>query len=227
MVKTSPLFVEENFGPNTANDASAQEIIDLPYQLSHLKILSSTTTRPSPQTFPITILAAFVVTTPPLPLGLDHIQPSSSSGTNYTVLTFFEIQRKTLGLSIGFDKFSTKSKSTNSVQTRVRVVKLYFGVLNADTIQESRHLVRQNSVAMPTVVLSIDVLRYNTLLAFVMGDGSVDFRDRDALDTSTQFVGMNGTVGNLPSAGFGFPTLQLRKWHYNSIIFLAASDHHR
>ena len=133
MVKTSPLFVEENFGPNTANDASAQEIIDLPYQLSHLKILSSTTTRPSPQTFPITILAAFVVTTPPLPLGLDHIQPSSSSGTNYTVLTFFEIQRKTLGLSIGFDKFSTKSKSTNSVQTRVRAVKLYFGVLNADT----------------------------------------------------------------------------------------------
>jgi hypothetical protein len=59
---------------------------------------------------------------------------------------------------------------------------------------------------MPSVVLSVSSVRYDSLLAFVMGDGSIDFRERDALDISTHYAGdLNPALRNLSAAGFGFP----------------------
>jgi Mediator complex subunit 16 len=71
-------------------------------------------------------------------------------------------------------------------------------------MQKEPCLERQTDLYMQAIVLSITVLRHDTLLSFSLSDGSIEFRFRDSLELASA-DGNNEEVHSLPQSGFAFP----------------------
>jgi Mediator complex subunit 16 len=59
-------------------------------------------------------------------------------------------------------------------------------------------------MTLPSIVLSVSIVRQCTMLTFTMSDGSVQFRFRESLDLASA-DGSYEEVQSLPQAGFSFP----------------------
>jgi mediator of RNA polymerase II transcription subunit 16 len=59
-------------------------------------------------------------------------------------------------------------------------------------------------MVLPSIVLSVSIVRQYTMMAFAMSDGSVQFRFRESLDLASA-DGSYEEVQSLPQAGFSFP----------------------
>ena len=71
-------------------------------------------------------------------------------------------------------------------------------------MQKEQLLERQPDHYMQAIVLSVSVLRHDTMLAFSLSDGSIEFRFRDSLELASA-DGNNEEVHTLPQSGFAFP----------------------
>jgi len=85
--------------------------------------------------------------------------------------------------------------------------------------QESPRFIRQPDISLHAAVLSISIFRYNTLFAFALSDGSIEFRGRASLDTP--FTGLNDEdkVYTMPQTGFVFPIASSCEFSQTVIVF--------
>ena len=118
-IRVSNLLFEDNFGPGVGGDDLSSDTVDAPYRLTHLELLANTAQRGIPVSLPMTILAAFAVSTPALSAEMGQIDQASANAGKYTMLTTWEIQQKQASLSNCFDNMNSKSKSVTSVVPRV------------------------------------------------------------------------------------------------------------
>jgi hypothetical protein len=75
---------------------------------------------------------------------------------------------------------------------------------------------RQPDHYMQALVLSVSVIRHDTMLAFSLNDGSIDFRFRDSLELASA-DGNNEDVHTLPQSGFAFPAHEPGMWSLNTL----------
>ncbi|KAF2842252.1 hypothetical protein M501DRAFT_998516 [Patellaria atrata CBS 101060] len=131
----------------------------------------------------LTIMAVF--SSAPMPPSLmDTTQQAHSPSS---VIVRWDFQQTMNKLHPSFDQLSSKKKPATSIDARKSFV-----------------LKRHPDVVTNNVVLAVFPLIQNTLYAFYLGDGSVEFRSRNSMEPVAADYN-NDLVSSLPQAGFGFP----------------------
>lgn len=190
-LKVSPVDVEPHCVPNGTDQTDPADMAGLGlgdgihYVLTHLEIVPPALDTGSAGQRLNSVLAVFKNVPLVIPSTNDGTQPSSLSPS--TLVWTWQLQPATTGnLSSSFDQLSAKKKSTDSVKTK-----------------SSLTLIKQESNAFLNTVLLVTPLRYNTIIALTMADGSVEFLRRDSMQP-IQADYNDSEVYSLPQSGFAF-----------------------
>jgi mediator of RNA polymerase II transcription subunit 16 len=188
-VEIQPLAFEDNCYPDPGDSSDHEVTYSTPsVALTHLEFLPAVQTHQMKQPLPPTVMAIFTPVSPANALVMDPTNQYHSSSSTICRWVFKEVGPETRLLPV-FDLI-------HPIQ----------GKPQTSTIPPRKNpfLERQPDHYMQALVLSVDVLRRDTMFAFSLSDGSIEFRFRESLELASA-DGNNEEVHTFQQSGFAFP----------------------
>jgi mediator of RNA polymerase II transcription subunit 16 len=189
VVDIQPLAFEDNCVPD-AGDSSDHDITysTPPVALTHLEFLPAVQTHQMKQPLPPTVMAIFTPVSPANAMVMDPTNQYHSSNSTICRWIFKESGPEARLLPV----FDLIHQAQGKPQTSTLPPR------------KNPFLERQTDHYMQALVLSVDLLRRDTMFAFSLSDGSIEFRFRESLELASA-DGNNEEVHTFQQSGFAFP----------------------
>ncbi|KAF2094468.1 hypothetical protein NA57DRAFT_46246 [Rhizodiscina lignyota] len=184
-----PYCVPDGMDPADPTDMTGLGAADgIQYMLTHLEMIQPALDTGAQEQSVNSILAVYKNVPSILPAPSGGAQPASLAPSS--VVWTWQLQPATTGsLSASFDQLSAKKKGTDSAR------------LTSTSI-----IVKQAPNTFHNAILSVTSLRYNTIIALTMADGSAEFLRRDSMQPIQADYNFT-EVYSLPQSGFAFVSM--------------------